>query len=223
MNEELKEQGYTVVDAPEIDVEALTDSFDLLPVDKYLRSGTRRRRFSWFAGTPQNPVRLPHKLFYQTEKYEGRPDIHREFDEIDSSVYNHSSFQNIIEVYVRITGINMANTPIEIHQLRVSCGDGFDGNPSPEGVHRDGCHYLGVFVINRDGVVGGETSVHFNKTDGPIYSEILSPGQFLVCDDEKVMHHALPMTTESRKSVAHWDIFVLTAGEHRRVSTAGEA
>jgi len=215
MNSELKEQGYTIVDAPEIDAEALAVSFEHLPVDEYLRSGTRRRRYSWFAGTPDNLMKLPHKVFYQTEKYEGRPDIHREFDEIDASVYKHSSFQNIVECYVQVTGINLANTPVEVHQLRVSCGDGFDGNPSPEGVHRDGCHYLGVFVVGRTGVIGGETSVHENKTDGPIYSAVLSPGQFLFVDDEKLMHHALPMTADVG-TVAHWDIFVLTAGEHRR-------
>ncbi len=216
MNNELKEQGYAVVDAPEIDRQALAESFDRLPTDVYLRSGTRSRRFSWFAGTPQSPVKLPHKLFYQTAKYEGRPDIHREFDEIDASVYNHPSFQNILGCFVRVTDVNMANTPIEVHQIRIRAGGGFDGNASPEGVHRDGCHYLGVFVVDRDGVEGGETSVHLNKTDGPIYSEILPPGHFLFIDDEKVMHHALPMTAKTGKKVVYWDIFVLTAGEHRR-------
>ncbi len=216
MNNDLQGQGFAVVDAPEVNLSSVAGSFELLPVDKYLASGARSRRFSWFAGTPQDPVKLPHKLFYQTEKYEGRPDIHREFDEIDSSVYKDENFKQLLEIYVHETGINMANTPIEVHQLRISCGDDFDGDPSPEGVHRDGCHYLGVFVVSRDGVEGGETSVHLNKEDGPIYEGILEPGQFLFIDDEKLMHTAVPLTTRTGLSIAHWDIFVFTAGEHRR-------
>ncbi len=216
MIDQLMKDGYAVVDAPEIDRESLLESFRLLPVDRYLKSGARRRRFSWFAGSPQNPVKLPHKLFYQTEKYEGRPDIFREFDEIDSSVCSHSSFQNILDCFVRVTGINMANTPVEVHQIRVSCGDDFKGKPSPEGVHRDGCHYLAIFVVNRDGVEGGENSIHLTKEGEAIFEATLEPGQFLFCDDEMVMHNASPVAPEAGRSVAHRDIFVLTAGEHRR-------
>lgn len=216
MNEGLKKNGYLILDAYEIDREALMPSFALLPVDPYLKSGARSRRFSWFAGSPMHPERMPHKLFYQTEKYEGRPDIHREFDEIDLSVAGHSSFRNILDCFVAVTRINMANTPIEVHQIRVSCGDHLEGNPSPEGVHRDGCHYLGIFVVNREGVEGGENSIHLTKEGDAVLKATLAPGQFLFCDDEMVMHYASPVTVSKGHHIGHRDIFVLTAGEHRR-------
>ncbi len=216
MNKELIEKGYAVVDAPEIDRCSLYDSFDMLPVDNYIQGGFRRRRFSWFSGSPQGLSRLPHKQFYQTEKYEGRPDIFREYDEIDNSVIQHSSFQNIIDCFVSITGINMMNTPVEVHQIRVLCGEGVEGNPSPEGVHRDGCHYLGIFVVRRDGVIGGANSIHLAKDEEAVFETMLEPGQFLFCDDEKVMHNANSIHPADDVKHATRDIFVLTAGEHRR-------
>ncbi len=216
MNNELKEKGYSIVDAPEIDRQPLFDSFDLLPMDNYLQGDFRRRRFSWFTSSPQGLVKLPHKLFYQAEKYEGRPDIYRQYDEIDNSIISHPSFKSIIDCFISATDINMRNTPVEVHQIRILCGNDIQGNPSPEGVHRDGCHYLGIFVIRRDNIVGGENSIHLEQDGDALLEVTLQPGQFIFCDDEKVMHNAKSIMVAEGHSSAFRDIFVLTAGEHRR-------
>jgi len=216
MFDPLDKSGYAVVSLPEIDRDTLSPYFDLLPEDQYLKGGSRRRRFSWFAGNPQELIKLPHKLFYQTQKYEGRPDIFRQFDELDASLIREPAFGQMIDGFVRMTGIHMLNTPVEVHQIRIVSQVGIPGNPSPEGIHRDGCHYLGIFVIERHGIDGGGNSIHLNKDSPPVFQDVLAPGDMLLCNDEMVMHHAGAISRHDDKHRGYRDIFVLTAGEHRR-------
>ena len=132
-------------------------------------------------------MKLPHKLFYQTEKYEGRPDIFRQFDELDASLIRQPAFTQMIDAFVRLTGIHMLNTPVEVHQIRIVSQEGIPGNPSPEGIHRDGCHYLGIFVIDRHGIDDGANSIHLDKESPPIFQAELEPGQMLLCNDEYIL------------------------------------
>jgi hypothetical protein len=47
---------------------------------------------------------------------------------------------------------------IEAHQFRIDTKDGI-GRPTPEGAHRDGVDLVGVFLVNRQHIKGGETRV----------------------------------------------------------------
>ncbi len=45
-------------------------------------------------------------------------------------------------------------TEMGIHQIRVVASKDEQGEPAPEGIHKDGFDYVGIFCINRDGISG---------------------------------------------------------------------
>lgn len=51
-------------------------------------------------------------------------------------------------------------THIDCHQFRIEARCEALGQPTPEGVHRDGVDYVFVMLVNRVNIESGTTSVH---------------------------------------------------------------
>ena len=49
---------------------------------------------------------------------------------------------------------------VEVHQFRIEARRGEAGQPTPEGMHRDGVDYVLVLLVNRRNIASGVTSVH---------------------------------------------------------------
>lgn len=48
----------------------------------------------------------------------------------------------------------------EIHQFRIEAQGDSPGQPTPEGLHRDGVDWVMVVMIRRENVMSGETAIH---------------------------------------------------------------
>ncbi len=48
---------------------------------------------------------------------------------------------------------------VEIHQFRIEAHAGQEGQPTPEGMHRDGVDWVLVLLVNRVNISEGETSI----------------------------------------------------------------
>ena len=48
---------------------------------------------------------------------------------------------------------------VEIHQFRIEARSGQDGQPTPEGMHRDGVDWVLVLLVSRVNIASGETSI----------------------------------------------------------------
>jgi hypothetical protein len=81
---------------------------------------------------------------------------------------------------------------VEAHQFRIDTTDGI-GRPTPEGAHRDGVDLVAVFLVNREGVKGGETRVF--DADGPHGQRftLSEPWSVLLLDDARVIHESTPI------------------------------
>ena len=81
---------------------------------------------------------------------------------------------------------------------------------APEGVHQDGFDYLGVFVIDRKNIAGGEICVHKAKQQPPIFKHAFDQGEFVILNDRRFWHSAKALQAVNDE-LAYMDVFVLTA------------
>jgi hypothetical protein len=87
---------------------------------------------------------------------------------------------------------NVKKWCIEAHQFRIDTTDGI-GRPTPEGAHRDGVDWVAVFMVNRQGIKGGETRVF--EADGPLGERftLSEPWSLLLLNDARMIHESTPI------------------------------
>lgn len=83
---------------------------------------------------------------------------------------------------------------IRIHPYRIVAEHGMPGQPTPEGLHRDGVDYIVSMMVCRHGVEGGVTEVT-DASGEPITRACLrEPMDILLADDAATMHRVTPIT-----------------------------
>jgi hypothetical protein len=194
-----------------IDSSAFEPFFANLPLDPYILGRFRRRRFSRFQGAPENLIRLEHKYFEQSSainKIAG--DIKRDFPELEEELLNLSEFQMLVARFVDFSKIEPETTEIGVHQIRIAASAGEIGEPAPEGIHKDGFNFVGIFCISRQNLIGAETHLHEDPNQPPIFAKELQPGEFVLVNDQRLYHFTTGMkpagTIEGTR-----DVFVMTA------------
>ncbi len=84
------------------------------------------------------------------------------------------------------------------------------GEPAPEGIHKDGFNFVGIFCISRQNLIGAETHLHEDPNQPPIFAKELQPGEFVLVNDQRLYHFTTGMkpagTIEGTR-----DVFVMTA------------
>ena len=191
--------------------EALSPFFDNLPVDPYIPGKFRCRRFSRFAGTPENLQRLEHKYFVQSAKVNQLAGgVKRDFPELEDSLIEVEEFQTLVAAFIDFTKIDPMITEMGIHQIRIVASRDEQGEPAPEGIHQDGFDYVGIFCIKRARISGGETHLYRAKDQPPIFDKILVPGEFVLVNDRELFHYASSVAPTSDTEGVR-DVFVFTA------------
>ena len=84
------------------------------------------------------------------------------------------------------------------------------GNPAPEGIHRDGCNFVGIFSVDRQNIQGGETHLYPARREKPVFTKIVNPGEFLLVNDCDYLHFTTPIKPLSDGEGIR-DVFVLTS------------
>lgn len=217
----LREQGHAVLDPAGFaamshdalaDLERWRPSWDALPLDAYLRDGGRyrRRRHSCFTidGTIVTPV--PHRAHWQPLEYNAlHGGIERWFEPIELRVTESHAWLSMLRAMGALaSSVKGPQTwYLEAHQFRIDTTDGI-GRPTPEGAHRDGVDFVGVVMVGRDGIKGGETRVF--DADGPtgLRFTLVEPWSCLLLDDAKMIHESTPI--QPLESHGHRDTLVLT-------------
>jgi hypothetical protein len=100
---------------------------------------------------------------------------------------------------------------IEAHQFRIDTTDGI-GRPTPEGAHRDGVDWVAVFMVNRQGIKGGETRVF--EAEGPHGERftLSEPWSLLLLNDARMIHESTPIQPLAESG--HRDTLVVTLREN---------
>jgi hypothetical protein len=194
-------------------------SWEDLGVDTYMADGGRyrRRRFAVFRATQEGIVRKPHQPHYQSRDYNPlNGDIERWFEPVTSEIGAHSALRAILETCFRLfdgltpTETRPASWHVETHQFRIEANGAEAGQPTPEGMHRDGVDWVLVMLIDRVNIQRGETTIADSRHN-PLGSFTLTdPLDAAVTDDNRVYHGVTPVTPLDPALPGHRDVLVVT-------------
>lgn len=190
-------------------VNHLTPSFDHLPPSPYADGEFRLRRYSRFSLEQGALHRLPSQAFVQDESinhFQGN--VVRSYEEIDDNIVKNAAFVELFEHFQKMASV-ADNTQIEVHQLRIFA-DHKSVEVAPEGVHQDGFDRIGIYVMQRHNIQGGNINVHLDKKSPALISHDFDKGEFVVLNDRRFFHSAQPIKPVDGDK-GYMDIFVLTA------------
>lgn len=190
-------------------VSHLVPSFDHLPPNPYADGAFRLRRYSRFSVHHGKISRLATQAFVQDESinhFQGN--VVRSYEEIEDNIVKEVAFIELFEHFQKMANV-ADDTPIEVHQLRVFA-DHKSAEVAPEGVHQDGFDRIGIYVMQRHNIQGGNINVHLDKNSPALISHDFDKGEFVVLNDRKFFHSAQPIKPIDGDQ-GYMDIFVLTA------------
>jgi hypothetical protein len=190
-------------------VNHLAPSFDRLPPNPYADGEFRLRRYSRFTLEQGQLNRLPSQAFVQDKNinhFQG--DVVRSYEEIDDNIVVDPSFVELFEHFQKMASVQ-DGTPIEVHQLRIFA-DHKSAEVAPEGVHQDGFDRIGIYVMQRHNIEGGNINIHLDNNSPALISHDFDKGEFVVLNDRKFFHSAQPIKPANGDQ-GYMDVFVLTA------------
>lgn len=196
---------------------AFAASWNDLGDDSYLaaRGRQRRRRHAVFAVGAAGAIRRePHQPHYQSLAYNPlQGDIERWFEPVEPAIADGASLQRILAFCRDGFGAlapEVRQWRIEVHQFRIEARLGETGEPTPEGMHRDGVDYVLVLLIDRENIERGTTTIH--APDGRELGQFTLAHAFdaALLDDHRVFHGVTPVMPRDPSQPAHRDVLVVT-------------
>jgi hypothetical protein len=138
--------------------------------------------------------------------------IERWFEPMHAEIVAGPSMQRVLAFCCRLFGALRPNTnwKIECHQFRIEARSDAPGQPTPEGVHRDGVDYALVLLINRTNIKSGTTTVH--DLDGKLLGSftLTAPLDTAIVDDARVKHGVTAVEPIDPSRAAYRDVLVVT-------------
>jgi hypothetical protein len=202
----LRGDGFAVVSAEDVakiagvpldQLENLTQFWEGLPRDPYLKDGGRYRfrRHVSYEIKGDSLTLVPHRAHWQSVDYNAlHGGIERWFEPSQTQLTSSLAWQSLLLGLAHIlNGVKQANTWfVEAHQFRIDTTDGI-GRPTPEGAHRDGVDFVAVFLLNRVGIKGGETRIFEATGSAGLRFTLTQPWSLLLMNDERMIHESTPI------------------------------
>jgi hypothetical protein len=201
---------FTLRKVNSIDPQGFKPFFNNLPVDPYIKGNYRYRKLSRFIVSENNLIKLPHGYLFQSKEYNPVVgDIKREFAELDDALVELDIFKHLLLAFSDSCKLH-PEAELGVHQIRTTCSSENFGNPAPEGIHQDGTDFIGIYSVNRENILGGETHLYTAKKEKPVFNKILNPGELLLINDHEFFHFTTPIKPISDNQGVR-DVFVLTS------------
>jgi hypothetical protein len=191
--------------------------WDELASDNYAAElGTHRlRRYGHFVFRPADGVAelLPHSTFVQPEA--SNPlyvDRDRQFEPLTDAFGCDPLLQSMLRLlgHVATALDDRSEWSAKVTPFRVLASADGEGQPTPEGLHRDGVTLVTSLLIARRYAIGGESSV-VDMEGRPLLTTTLSePGTLLLGDDRRTLHGVSPIRPVEAGLPALRDVLVIT-------------
>ena len=202
-------QGFCLIDSTALLRLTMLNASDLLRFstywyhlveDRFLKDLGRyrfRRHSSYKVDNGQTSL-MPHRAHWQSLDYNAlHGGIDRMFEPIDSTLNDLQSWLNLISGIASLINAKSDSKKsqtwfTEAHQFRINTMGGI-GRPTLEGAHRDGVDYVGVILIKRNLIKGGETRLfNIHGNDGLRFT-LEEPWSLLLIDDHRIIHETTPI------------------------------
>ena len=227
LHDRLQRDGFAFVTADImrdlLQAQALSDwpafaaSWNELAPDTYLAASGRhrRRRHATFSADTDGGIRREaHQPHYQSLKYNPlQGDLQRWFEPVLPAIADGASLRRILGFCHDCFG---ALAPaarrwhVEVHQFRIEARADEAGEPTPEGVHRDGVDYVLVLLIDRENIERGTTTIHAADRSLLGSFTLTHALDAALVDDARVFHGVTAVTPLDPSKPAHRDVLVVT-------------
>ena len=192
-------------------------SWNQLGVDTYMADGGRyrRRRFSAFAVSANAITLKPHQPHYQSRDYNRlNGGIERWFDAITTEIAEHPTLHACLRachsIFESLTDRAPPVWHVEAHQFRIEARQDQRGQPTPEGLHRDGVDWVLVMLVARENIAEGVTTIHdLNRQQLGSFT-LTSPLDAAFVDDGRVYHGVTEVEPIDAEKPAYRDVLVVT-------------
>lgn len=213
--------------------EAFAASWDALGPDPYLASHgrQRQRRHAVFSASPGGAIRRePDQPHFQSLDYNRlQGGIERWFEPVLPAVGGSRELQAILafgQAFFSPLAAAGDAWRIEVHQFRIEPGGDGAGEPTPEGIHRDGVDFVLVLMIDRRNIASGTTSIHDAGGRELGSFTLAAPFDAALLDDHRVFHGVTPVEALDPGESSHRDVLVVTylaEGAGRRPGTVARS
>jgi len=198
---------------------SFADSWNDLGMDSYMADGGRyrRRRHAAFSVDTHSVCRKPHQPHYQSRDYNAlNGGLARWFEPVKPAIANHPALRAILRscfsIFTACTEapLRPAAWHVELHQFRIEARAGELGQPTPEGLHRDGVDWVLVLLVRRENVASGETTIHDLQKHQLGSFTLTEPMEAALVDDGRVYHGVTAIAPLDPTLPAHRDVLVAT-------------
>lgn len=226
--QQLAQQGFAFVGSQQMrealtqsgslaDWAAFVASWDDLHTDRYMADGGRyrRRRHAVYQVPAHGRIqRLPHRPHYQSRDYNAlNGGVERWFEPVTEAVGDGASLTTILAACRQwFTGLmpEVSTWAVEVHQFRIEATAAQLGQPTPEGMHRDGVDHVLVLMIRRENIASGTTTIHDLQRQ-PLGSFTLrEPFDAALVEDRHVYHGVTAVQALDPAQPAYRDVLVVT-------------
>lgn len=227
LHDRLQRDGFAFVTADImrdlLQAQALSDwpafaaSWNELAPDTYLAASGRhrRRRHATFSADTDGGIRREaHQPHYQSLKYNPlQGDLQRWFEPVLPAIADGASLRRILGFCHDCFGAlapAIRRWHVEVHQFRIEARADEAGEPTPEGVHRDGVDYVLVLLIDRENIERGTTTIHAADRSLLGSFTLTHALDAALVDDARVFHGVTAVTPLDPSKPAHRDVLVVT-------------
>lgn len=197
--------------------EAFAASWNDMPLDTYMADGGRyrRRRYATLSIAPGEIVaRLEvHQPHYQSLDYNNlNGGIARHYQPIAADIITGEPLCSLFGLAAGVFNGLAPGTAwhVETHQFRIEARPDMRGQPTPEGVHRDGVDYVMVMMVKRHNIVEGTTTIHSNDRQKLASFTLIEPLDMTFVDDHRCLHGVTPVVPLDATQPAWRDVLVVT-------------
>ena len=195
----------------------LADSWNRLVPDHYMKQGDayRRRRFCKYDVDAASMAfeELDDFVFFQSSSinaYAGG--MSREFAPVEPDIRRNRIVREIVSTCLQAIALTQRNPPenwkVFVHQIRIDCSSVEIGQPTPEGLHRDGHDFISMHLVDRVGVQGGASRI-CSRDDRPLLQVTLEkPMDGFLVDDRRLLH-GVSQITPSTSAPGHRDMLII--------------
>lgn len=198
------------------DVASFADHWPRLTLDQHMGDGGtyRYRRYGEFDAPSNAPRRqMPHGPYEQPTYINGlNGGVSRRFDPLEPSFVADPVVNRLLDWLTRLCD-QCEGSPqhwnIRLHPYRIVAGQAQAGNPTPEGLYRDGVDYIVSTMVSRCNVEGGESIVTDNHRQVLWQRTLKKPLDIMIGQDALTLHAVTPVVPLDPAQPAWRDVLVV--------------